>query len=368
MFRILVMDSGSIDREMIRDVLMEHLDGPVEVLDAVSVEEACDVLEEQRFDLLVADLAPGAAGIKHLAHTARGLHSGLRLILTSVRGGGEIARLAGQVGAAGYLLKPFRREALVEQVRPMEESARAARAKAGEAEQQACLSTIANSIQECQYKKSIETAKEYIDFLYESGDNTSVIRMKMVEFAAGLADLGQFQSQASRRRLDACLERFRARFDLQSNRFEASSVMEEMLDIIFAELERNQLYSDDDLKKVLNYIDRNIKKGITLDDAAEYVNMSSSYFSKFFKKSTGINFITYVTDRKIEFAKDMLENTDMPVINIAYELSYNETNYFSKAFKKKVGVTPTEYREQCLRQPRAKLQMIDQNREGSDKL
>lgn len=41
----------------------------------------------------------------------------------------------------------------------------------------------------------------------------------------------------------------------------------------------------------------------------------------------------------------MLLDTDMPVINIAYELSYSETNYFSKAFKKKVGVTPTEYRE-----------------------
>ena len=73
--------------------------------------------------------------------------------------------------------------------------------------------------------------------------------------------------------------------------------------------------------------------------------MSSYYYSRVFKKMTGVNFITYVTDRKIEIAQDMLVETDMPVINIAYELSYNEPNYFSKAFKKKVGVTPTEYRE-----------------------
>lgn len=53
---------------------------------------------------------------------------------------------------------------------------------------------------------------------------------------------------------------------------------------------------------------------------------------------------TYVTDSRIEMAKRMLVDTEMPVINIAYELSYNETNYFSKAFKKKVGVTPSEYR------------------------
>ena len=40
-----------------------------------------------------------------------------------------------------------------------------------------------------------------------------------------------------------------------------------------------------------------------------------------------------------------LLDTDLPVINISYELSYGETNYFSKAFKRKVGVTPTEFRE-----------------------
>ena len=78
------------------------------------------------------------------------------------------------------------------------------------------------------------------------------------------------------------------------------------------------------------------------------MGMSASYFSKFFKKYVGVNFITYVTDRKIEAAKDMLVNTDRPVVNIAYDLSYSETNYFSKTFKKKVGVTPTEYREQHL--------------------
>ena len=72
--------------------------------------------------------------------------------------------------------------------------------------------------------------------------------------------------------------------------------------------------------------------------------MSSCYFSKLFKRMTGKNYITYVTDSRIEMAKRMLVDTEMPVINIAYELSYNATNYFSKAFKKKVGVTPSEYR------------------------
>ena len=105
-----------------------------------------------------------------------------------------------------------------------------------------------------------------------------------------------------------------------------------MLDTIFDAIEKSGLYEVDSEQKILNYIDRNIRRGVSLDEAAEYANMSSCYFSKLFKRMTGKNYITYVTD------------TEMPVINIAYELSYNETNYFSKAFKKKVGVTPSEYR------------------------
>ena len=128
-----------------------------------------------------------------------------------------------------------------------------------------------------------------------------------------------------------------------------------MVDIIFNDLDRRQLYSDDDLKRVLNYIDRNIKRGITLDDAAECVNMSSSYFSKFFKKSTGINFITYVTDRKIEFAKDMLRSTDMPVINVGdcghfFKSLQLSDGVFRRLFEENIGMTPVEYRERCARE------------------
>ena len=117
-----------------------------------------------------------------------------------------------------------------------------------------------------------------------------------------------------------------------------------MLDTIFDAIEKSGLYEVDSEQKILNYIDRNIRRGVSLDEAAEYANMSSCYFSKLFKRMTVKNYITYVTDSRIEMAKRMLVDTEMPVINIAYELSYNETNYFSKAFKKKVGVTPSEYR------------------------
>jgi len=352
MFRILVVDNGAIDREMTRSVLADRLGDVVEILQAAGREDAQGILSVQRVDLLLADVPLSSAPVKHLVRLARSLNDKVSVILTSVKSGAEMARLADRLGARGYLLKPFRREKLLELVCPLvlenrEQNSLAEETRA-EKDRTLCLASIGSHIHECQYKKSIETAKEYIDFLFRSNENMNIIRGRTVEFITGLAAMGEGHGNEVQQRLNAALERFRLRFDLQSSAFEVAGVAEEMLNIIFAELESRQLYSGDDLKKVLNYIDRNIKRGVTLDMAATYVGMSASYFSKFFKKYMGVNFITYVTDRKIEAAKDMLVNTDRPVVNIAYDLSYSETNYFSKTFKKKVGVTPTEYREQHL--------------------
>ena len=352
MFRILVVDNGAIDRELVRAVLTERLGDMVEVLQAAGREDAQRILAAQRMDLLIADVPLSSTLVKQLVRLARSMNEKVGVILTSVKSGAEMAQLTVRLGAGGYLLKPYRREKLLELVCPMvletkEQTNQAAETRA-EQDRKLCLAAIGSSIHECQYKKSLETAKEYIDFLFRSNENMNIIRGRTVEFITGLAALGESHSSEVQNRLNAGLERFRLRFDLQSSAFEVAGVAEEMLNVIFTELESRQLYSGDDLKKVLNYIDRNIKRGVTLDMAAAYVGMSASYFSKFFKKYMGINFITYVTDRKIEAAKEMLVNTDRPVVNIAYDLSYSETNYFSKTFKKKVGVTPTEYREQHL--------------------
>ena len=359
MFRILVVDNGAVDREMIRRILSDRLGELVEILQAAGREDAQGILSAQRIDLLIADVPRSSALVKHLVRLARSLNDKASVILTSVKSGGEMAQLADRLGARGYLLKPFRREKLLELVNPLVLESREQKSKVeqtrAEQDRKLCLAAIGSSIHECQYKKSLETAKEYIDFLFRSNENMNIIRGRTVEFISGLATLGEGHSSEVQQRLNTALERFRLRFDLQSSAFEVAGVTEEMLNIIFAELESRQLYSGDDLKKVLNYIDRNIKRGVTLDMAATYVGMSASYFSKFFKKYMGVNFITYVTDRKIEAAKDMLVNTDRPVVNIAYDLSYSETNYFSKTFKKKVGVTPTEYREQHLNNQMGKI-------------
>lgn len=99
------------------------------------------------------------------------------------------------------------------------------------------------------------------------------------------------------------------------------------------------------IKPALDFMHAHCEKKIYLDDMAYKCNISSSYFSKLFKRDTGESFSTYLNKLKVEKAKEILDETDDPIINISLNLGYEDCGYFIKVFKKIVGTTPAQYRK-----------------------
>lgn len=98
------------------------------------------------------------------------------------------------------------------------------------------------------------------------------------------------------------------------------------------------------VEKAKKYINENFRENVTLKDVADFVSMNSSYFSELFKSETGTNFIDFLTEIRINTAKDLLENSEIKVKEIGYLIGYENNAYFNRVFKKRVGVTPSEYR------------------------
>lgn len=120
----------------------------------------------------------------------------------------------------------------------------------------------------------------------------------------------------------------------------------ELDNIVQSEGCNKTLYSNNDqIRLAIDYIENNFKENITLDKISSICNLSSCYFSKLFKKEIGINFNTYLNNKKIEYAKEVLKTTDMPILNIALDLGFDDCAYFIKVFKKVEGITPKKYRE-----------------------
>lgn len=101
------------------------------------------------------------------------------------------------------------------------------------------------------------------------------------------------------------------------------------------------------LKPAIDYIYNNKSENISAEKMANVCHVSPSYFSRLFAKKIGENFSTYLGKLKIEWAKNLLEETDMHINEISEELGFSESGYFIKIFKKYEGVTPSLYRKYC---------------------
>lgn len=101
----------------------------------------------------------------------------------------------------------------------------------------------------------------------------------------------------------------------------------------------------DILKKTFCYIDDNIDKPIQLASVAQAIGISESYLSTFFKREIGKSFVTYVTARKLEKAKLLLQKGDL-AYQVSEALGFENYSYFSKVFKKYIGITPDAFRRQ----------------------
>lgn len=99
----------------------------------------------------------------------------------------------------------------------------------------------------------------------------------------------------------------------------------------------------DIIYKAMNYIRNNYyNKDITLNDVADEVGLSNSYFSKLFKESVGTSYTDYLNKVRVAASKELLKK-DITISEIAQAVGFNDQSYFSKVFKKIEGVTPGNF-------------------------
>lgn len=91
------------------------------------------------------------------------------------------------------------------------------------------------------------------------------------------------------------------------------------------------------------YIKKHMSQKIQAEDVAAYVNLSTSYFSAYFKAKTGVNFRDYILNIKMEHAKHLLEAGPANISEISYAVGYDDYRSFYRAFKNHTGMTPSEY-------------------------
>ena len=101
------------------------------------------------------------------------------------------------------------------------------------------------------------------------------------------------------------------------------------------------------VSRAIAYIEENYtNESMSLNDVAQYINVTPNYFSGIFSNEMDMTYVEYVTQKRMELAKKLLKTTNMHTGDIAAQVGYKDQHYFSVVFKRTQGVSPREYRNQ----------------------
>ncbi len=100
------------------------------------------------------------------------------------------------------------------------------------------------------------------------------------------------------------------------------------------------------IDKAIRYIYNNYQKNLTLTEIANICHLNPSYFSRLFKKTIGINLVSYINTIRIKNASALLTDTDMTILEISQSCGYDNPQYFCEIFKKNKGVSARQYRKE----------------------
>ncbi|MCD8023901.1 MAG: helix-turn-helix transcriptional regulator, partial [Lachnospiraceae bacterium] len=104
------------------------------------------------------------------------------------------------------------------------------------------------------------------------------------------------------------------------------------------------------IARIKDYISKYyMSETLSVRDISEHVFLSVSYVCTLFKNETGQTLNQYLTEYRMEKAKELLEDPRYKISDISAKVGYSDGNYFGKSFRKYTGLSPSEYREKMIR-------------------
>ncbi len=126
---------------------------------------------------------------------------------------------------------------------------------------------------------------------------------------------------------------------------ELKTFIENITDVVISHIEDIQKQKAADIvSQAKSLVEQNYAGDASLETIAAQVFISPCYLSVIFKKETKTTFKNYLIQTRIDKAKELLEDTDLKIYEVAEKVGYNDTRYFSELFQRICGKTPSQYR------------------------
>lgn len=342
MFDIAIVEDEELERRALRTILERNLPGVNVVGEAKNGAEALRLIDSRKIDLMLLDIRiPRPDGLEIL-ELLRNRAAPTKVLIITAYDHFEIMQAAIQLRADGFLLKPVRTEALLKSVTDCLRTAAPVAVPPAPEPAPDLRAELGRMVAAHAYRDGLALVRRQIEALHGHRDKPA--RQAVLDLAQLLADLidgrGRSLPAPLARRIEALATQ---RLDPRDS-YKLQELFGDITDLLFDPGEETGAGAAARIETVRNYIERNLHKSVTLEDAAEQAHVSACYLSRLFHRQMDRTFIAYVKERRIARAKELLSGSSLPILNVALDLAYQDANYFCKAFKKEVGVSPSEFR------------------------
>jgi len=126
---------------------------------------------------------------------------------------------------------------------------------------------------------------------------------------------------------------------------ETQGILLQLVSRFFEAAKIKSRHTDARVTKCLQYIHENTDKDISIKQLANIACLTEDHLIRIFKKEMSTTPLKYIHTKKMEKAQLLLITTEMPIRDIALELSMDNTSYFNRIFKQYTGKTPSQYKE-----------------------
>lgn len=130
--------------------------------------------------------------------------------------------------------------------------------------------------------------------------------------------------------------------------WKAKWLFQQLLDVLIQMIHHSSEHQQRNviiIEDTIDYIQNNLHRSLDRHMLAERACMSKSHFSITFKQHTGYSPSQFITRIRLDRAKQLLRETNMPIYKISEEIGYTDSFYFTRLFRKDTGMSPREFRK-----------------------
>lgn len=312
---------------------------------AASGEEALELMESVRPDVVISDIKmEGMNGIE-LARIIHERQENTLVILLTAHGEFEFARKAIKYGVIDYILKPITREK-IDQLNELLYQ---------KTQQQIRQKESYLAVWDAAFRQKLLDAlkcgdRDVLDSFFQSGlfrdlmngEDCNAVGIQLINYLyTCLQDLNLDQKAIAYSRNET-MESF---LDMTGRQEKMDYLITKYYDLLTAVTHQKNSHADAIAAYAFRYIGEHFTESdFNLSGLSYAMHVSLSHLSTVFKQTTGNNLSAYVTELRLERAKELLTDMRYSISEISGLAGYSDAKYFAKLFKKKTGSTPSEYR------------------------